>query len=83
MNASQLQNWSFAALLSFGLLASCLTGCQTNIGGQTLPSAYFLKDDVQYYPAGPEDRLANQRRVLEEYKQRQLEVDEGILDVGN
>ncbi len=44
-------------------------GClQTNIGGQTLPSAYYLDDDVQYFPKGPETKLANQIRALERYK---------------
>ncbi|MFM7835599.1 MAG: hypothetical protein ACKPJD_27705, partial [Planctomycetaceae bacterium] len=44
------------------LLASTvlLTGCQTTIGGQTLPSPDYLTDDVQFYPAGPEFRLTNQ-----------------------
>lgn len=44
------------------LLASTavLTGCQTTIGGQTLPSPDYLTDDVQYFPAGPEFRLTNQ-----------------------
>lgn len=44
------------------LLASTvlLTGCQTTIGGQTLPSPDYLADDVQFYPAGPEFRLTNQ-----------------------
>lgn len=44
-------------------------GClQTNIGGQTLPSAYYLDDDVQYFPKGPETRLSNQIRALERYR---------------
>ena len=43
-------------------------GCQTSIGGQTLPSAYYLRDDVQYYPAGPEFLLSNQVRAIEQYK---------------
>mgnify|MGYP003340905689 CR=1 FL=1 len=37
-----------------------LTGCQTTIGGQTLPSPDYLTDDVQFYPAGPEFPLTNQ-----------------------
>lgn len=60
------------------LLGLCLTanlasvGClQTTIGGQTLPSAYYLDDDVQYFPAGPETKLANQIRALERYRVEQ------------
>ena len=57
------------------LLGACLLSCmgsvgclQTNIGGQTLPSAYYLDDDVQYLPKGPETRLSNQIRAIERYK---------------
>jgi hypothetical protein len=40
--------------------SALFTGCQTTIGGQTLPSPDYLSDDVQYFPAGPENKLANQ-----------------------
>jgi hypothetical protein len=60
------------------LLGACLlsslgsVGClQTNIGGQTLPSAYYLDDDVQYFPKGPETKLSNQIRALDRYKVEQ------------
>lgn len=48
--------------------------------GQTLPSANYLRDDVQYYPAGSEDRLPNQRRALEEYRLRQENIQSGLSD---
>jgi hypothetical protein len=71
------------ALGSRWLLGLCLVGSlgsvgclQTTIGGQTLPSAYYLDDDVQYFPAGPETKLANQIRALERYKVER----EGMLD---
>ena len=48
-----------------------LTGCQSTVGGQTLPSAFYLDDDVQYFPAGPETQLPELRRRLEEYKLQQ------------
>ena len=54
------------------------TGCQTTVGGQTLPSAYYLKDDVQYYPAGPEFKLSNQVRALEEYKLEREKLRAGV-----
>jgi hypothetical protein len=55
------------------LSAGCL---QSVVGGQTLPSAYYLDDDVQYFPAGPETKLANQIRALERYKlERQAQQD--------
>jgi hypothetical protein len=55
-------------------LAAVGTGCQSTIGGQTLPSAYYLRDDIQYFPAGPEFKLSRQVEALEEYKLRQLGV---------
>jgi hypothetical protein len=69
-------------VLGCGLvLAACSTGClQSTVGGQTLPSAYYLDDDVQYFPTGPEMKLANQIRALERYKvERQAQL-EGMSD---
>ena len=50
-------------LLSAGLASA--TGCQVSIAGQTLPSPYYLTDDVQYFPAGPQNKLANETAALE------------------
>jgi hypothetical protein len=61
-----------AWLLLLGCAAVCCSsGCQTTIGGQTLPSAYYLKDDLQYFPPGPEFKLTKQVQALEEYKLRE------------
>jgi hypothetical protein len=57
-------------MLAFGfgaLTAIGLTGCQVDVGGQTLPSAYYLQDDVQYYPAGPEFKLAREAAAQKAY----------------
>lgn len=60
------------ALLAGGLLAAMnLAGCQTQMAGMTLPSAYYLRDDVQYFPAGPEYLLPNTKRALDEYRAAQ------------
>jgi len=59
------------ALLGCALLGMTAVGCQTTLGGQTLPSAYYLQDDVQYFPMGPEFRLSKQVEALEAYKLRQ------------
>lgn len=53
-------------------------GCQTTVGGQALPSAYYLKDDVQYFPAGPEFKLTQQVQALEQYKLEQQKLKSGI-----
>lgn len=52
-------------LYTLGLLATlCATGCQVEVGGQTLPSPYWLTDDVQYFPPGPEFKLAREAAAL-------------------
>lgn len=73
MKCRRVINLSRSALCAAALLPLCATGCmlQTTVGGQTLPSAYYLRDDVQYFPAGPEFRLSNQVRAQEEYKLQQ------------
>ena len=38
-------------LLLTALGTTALTGCQTDVGGQILPSGYYLRDDVQFHPA--------------------------------
>ena len=52
-----------AALACFGA-----TGCTVDIAGQTLPSPYYLSDDVQYFPAGSEFVLANEAAAMKAYK---------------
>ena len=67
MNSKNKHN-SFVSLIlaaSFAMGMMC-TGCQVSVGGQTLPSAYYLKDDVQYYQKGPEFKLAREAAALQE-----------------
>ena len=73
---------SLAGLLGCAFVAMAATGCQTTVGGQTLPSAYYLKDDVQYFPAGPEFLLSKQVQALEKYKVEQQALEDG-LDVNS
>ena len=56
-----------AMLLSAGCwLSLLLTGCQSDYAGQTLPSPYYLSDDVQYYAPGPNFKLAREAAAMEE-----------------
>jgi hypothetical protein len=64
------------ALLGCALLGMTAVGCQATLGGQTLPSAYYLLDDVQYFPMGPEFRLSRQVEALEAYKLRQQGLEQ-------
>ena len=45
-----------------------LTGCQVYVGGHTLPSPYYLHDDIQYFPSGPEFKLSKEAAALKAYK---------------
>jgi len=55
---------------------SFATGCQYSVGGQTLPSPNYLTDDVQYFPAGPENQFSReaseQQVVLEDQEMLRL-----------
>ncbi len=51
------------------LFGIATTGCQVDVGGQTLPSAYYLQDDIQYFPAGPEFKLSKEAAAQKAYKQ--------------
>lgn len=42
------------------------TGCQVEYAGQTLPSPYYLTDDIQYYAPGPEFKLAREAAAMQE-----------------
>jgi hypothetical protein len=55
-------------LLGLGLLAGVgLTGCQSDFGGMTLPSPYYMQDDVQYFVPGPQFKLANEAAAMKQY----------------
>lgn len=57
-----------AVLLGVGLLAvSFATGCQVDVGGQTLPSPYYFGDDVQYFPPGSEFKLSQEAAAMREH----------------
>jgi hypothetical protein len=59
-------------LAGLGLLAAVsLTGCQVDIGGQTLPSPYYMADDVQYFAPGPEFKLAREAAALKAAREEQ------------
>lgn len=61
-------------LAGTGIAAS---GCQVDVGGQTLPSGYYLSDDVQFYAPGPEFKLAREAAMLQ--AERAEEIREGNL----
>ncbi len=56
-----------------GIAMTAITGCQVDVGGQTLPSAYYLQDDIQYFPAGPEFKLSKEAAALKAYEEELAE----------
>jgi hypothetical protein len=52
-----------------GLGATAMTGCQVDIGGQTLPSPYYLQDDIQYFPAGPRMKLSREAAAMKAFQE--------------
>jgi hypothetical protein len=59
-------------LIGLGLVAIVgVTGCQVDVGGQTLPSPYYMSDDVQYYAPGPEFKLAREAAAQREARAEQ------------
>lgn len=63
---SQRPVWTTLAAGAMLLASIASTGCQVEMGGQTLPSPYFLTDDIQYYPPGPEFKLAREAAAIKE-----------------
>jgi len=60
-------------------LAGCaISGCQVDVGGQTLPSAYYLHDDIQYFPAGPEFKLSKEAAAQKAYRKEMAEDDAAL-----
>ena len=68
---SRMKNRTTSLLLCAALMLTALssTGCQISVGGQTLPSAYFLQDDIQYFPKGPEFKLSREAAALKEARE--------------
>lgn len=60
------------AWISLGVLSALVAaGCQVDIGGQTLPSPYYMSDDVQYFAPGPEFKLAKEAAALKAHAQEE------------
>jgi hypothetical protein len=54
------------------------TGCQVSVNGQTLPSPYYIYDDVQYFPPGPEFKLSEEAALMKAYHaDQQLQGQQG------
>ncbi len=71
------------ALLGLGLLSAVtMTGCQVDVGGQTLPSATYLTDDIQYFPTGPKFKLTQEAAAMKAYSEQQAQFNQGPFPGG-
>ncbi len=65
-NLPGLRNTVCGVALGLAILAS--TGCQGVYNGQTLPSPWYIGDDIQYFPPGPEFKLSREAAAMKAYK---------------
>ncbi|MDA1052750.1 MAG: hypothetical protein O3C40_20035 [Planctomycetota bacterium] len=61
-------SWARAIVCGVGIAALSATGCQVQVGGQTLPSGHYLTDDVQYFAPGPEMKLSREAAAMKAYE---------------
>ncbi len=74
MSQSRIISSSKLSLVGLALVASLgLTGCMADYSGQNLPSPYYLNDDIQYFPAGPEFKLTREAAAQKEYRETQMQ----------
>jgi hypothetical protein len=70
---SKSKHWGrYVALLALPAAAVSLTGCQIDASGQTLPSPYYLSDDIQYFAPGPGFKLAREAVAQKEQAAAQV-----------
>jgi hypothetical protein len=68
MKSNQIKGWVHASMCGAVLAAAfTATGCQVDMNGQTLPSPYYINDDVQYFPPGPEFKLSREAAMMKSY----------------
>ncbi|MFV2068651.1 MAG: hypothetical protein ACC645_16900 [Pirellulales bacterium] len=59
--------WGLILLASLGA-----SGCQVEVGGQTLPSGHYLSDDIQYYAPGPEFLLTREATAQKAFREEEI-----------
>ena len=67
LTLSSRKTWRLAAAWIGPAVLMAATGCQVEMAGVTLPSPYYLTDDVQYYaPAPSEFKLSREAAAMKE-----------------
>jgi len=79
MKSNHSRGWMHTILCGAVLAATVTgTGCQVSMNGQTLPSPYYIHDDVQYFPPGPEFKLSEEAALMKAYNaDQQLQGQQG------
>ncbi len=74
MKSNHSKSWLHGTMCGLVLAAAVsATGCQVSVSGQTLPSPYYIHDDVQYFPGGAEFKLTEEANMMKAYNaERQL-----------
>lgn len=72
------QWWQILSGISLFAVTLTSTGCQVHVAGMTLPSPYYLSDDVQYFPAGPEFKLSREAAAMKAMSSGSAEGIEGL-----
>jgi len=78
MNGSTILTKSFRTVLAVCLLAGAvaLSGCQVSMNGMTLPSPWYLHNELTYAPAGPEFPMAREAAHMENLRMEQSQQAE-------
>ena len=56
------------ASVVMAMAAVTSTGCQITEGGQTLPSPWYMYDDIQYFAPGAEFKLSKEAAAQKAYR---------------
>ena len=73
MKSKSTSRWMHVILCGMGLVAALsTTGCQVSLNGQTLPSPYYMQDDVQYFPPSTEFPLSKEAAMMQQAKAQQM-----------
>jgi hypothetical protein len=62
-----VRRWRLLGVAGVGVALAAAAGCQTNVGGMTLPSARYLEHAPQYFPADPDFPLQKELAKQEAY----------------
>ena len=79
MKSNLARGWMHGLMCGVMLAAAVTTtGCPVSMNGQTLPRPYYVHDDVQYFPPGPEFKLTEEATLMKAYNSGQIQAQTPI-----